>query len=34
MTVTAESRRGNPTSYRYSLSGVSAAVEKMAEECK
>jgi hypothetical protein len=34
MTVKAQSRRGNETSYAYSLSGVTAASEKMIEECK
>lgn len=34
MTVKATSRRGNDTSYDYSLSGVTAAADKMAEECK
>jgi hypothetical protein len=34
MTIKATSRRGNDTSYDYSLSGVTAAAEKMIEECK
>ena len=34
MTVTAQSRRGNQTTYKYSLSGVTAAAEKMTDECK
>jgi len=34
MKITATSRRGNPTSYEYSLSGVTAAANKIAEECK
>lgn len=34
MTVSATSRRGNPTTYDYSLAGVSAAADKMKSECK
>jgi hypothetical protein len=34
MVVSAQSRRGNKTTYSYSLSGVTAAADKMAEECK
>jgi hypothetical protein len=34
MTVKAMSRRGNETTYDYSLSGVTAAVDKMVAECK
>jgi hypothetical protein len=34
MTVKATSRRGNDTSYDYSLRGVTAAAEKMLAECK
>ncbi len=34
MVVKAKSRRGNETSYSYSLSGVTAASEKMSDECK
>ena len=34
MKISATSRRGNPTSYEYSLSGVTAAAEKLAAECQ
>jgi len=34
MIVKAISRRGNDTTYRYSLSGVTAATDKMRAECK
>lgn len=34
MVVSAESRRGNETTYNYSLSGVTAASEKMQAECQ
>jgi hypothetical protein len=34
MVVKAQSRRGNNTSYNYSLSGVTAAADKMSSECK
>lgn len=34
MVVKARSRRGNETVYSYSLSGVTAASEKMSDECK
>lgn len=34
MTVTGKSRRGNDTTYRYSLSGVTAASDKITNECK
>ena len=34
MVVSAQSRRGNPTTYNYSLSGVTAAAEKMLAECQ
>lgn len=34
MTVTGTSRRGNETSYQFSLSGVTAASSKVASECK
>lgn len=34
MTVTGKSRRGNDTTYRYSLSGVTAASDKITKECK
>ena len=34
MTVSAQSRRGNPTTYNYSLSGVTAAADKMLADCK
>lgn len=34
MVVKAVSRRGNPTTYNYSLSGVTAAADKMIAECK
>ena len=34
MVVSAESRRGNKTTYSYSLSGVTAAADKMISECK
>ena len=34
MMVKAVSRRGNETTYSYSLSGVSAAADKMVAECK
>jgi hypothetical protein len=34
MVVKAQSRRGNETTYSYSLSGVTAASEKMSDECK
>ena len=34
MVVKAVSRRGNNTTYNYSLSGVTAAVDKMVAECK
>lgn len=34
MTVTGKSRRGNETTYRYSLSGVTAASDKITNECK
>ena len=34
MTVTAQSRRGNQTTYRYSLDGVTAAADKMNDECQ
>lgn len=33
MTVTGTSRRGNETSYGYSLSGVTAATDKITDEC-
>ena len=33
MTISAKSRRGNPTTYSYSLSGVTAATNKIEEEC-
>ena len=34
MKVTGTSRRGNPTSYDYSLSGATAAINKINSECK
>jgi invasion protein IalB len=34
MVITAQSRRGNNTTYNYSLSGVTAATEKMQSECQ
>ena len=34
MVVKATSRRGNETTYNYSLSGVTAAADKMSAECK
>ena len=34
MVVKATSRRGNETTYNYSLTGVTAAADKMAAECK
>lgn len=34
MTITGKSRRGNETTYRYSLSGVTAATDKISNECK
>jgi invasion protein IalB len=34
MVVSAVSRRGNKTTYNYSLSGVTAAADKMTDECK
>ena len=34
MVVSAQSRRGNPTTYNYSLSGVTAAADKMTAECQ
>ena len=34
MVIKAVSRRGNDTSYDYSLSGVTAASDKMRAECK
>jgi hypothetical protein len=34
MTVSATSRRGNDTTYRYSLSGVTAATDKLTSECR
>jgi hypothetical protein len=34
MVVKAASRRGNETTYNYSLSGVTAAADKLASECK
>jgi len=34
MVVSAQSGRGNPTTYDYSLSGVTAAADKMIAECK
>ena len=34
MTVSGTSRRGNSTSYAYSLSGVTAASDKIVTECK
>lgn len=34
MVVSAQSRRGNPTTYKYSLSGVTAAADKMSAECR
>ncbi len=34
MTITAQSRRGNKTTYKYSLDGVTAAADKMTDECK
>jgi hypothetical protein len=34
MTVTAQSGRGNKTTYKYSLDGVTAAADKMSAECK
>jgi hypothetical protein len=34
MVIKATSRRGNETSYSYSLAGVTAAADKMAAECK
>ena len=34
MVVKATSRRGNDTTYNYSLSGVTAAADKMSAECK
>ncbi len=34
MVVSAQSRRGNKTTYNYSLSGVTAAADKMIAECQ
>ena len=34
MVVSAQSRRGNKTTYNYSLNGVTAAADKMLDECK
>ena len=34
MTVSGQSRRGNQTTYAYSLSGVTAATNKITTECK
>ena len=34
MVVSAQSRRGNKTAYNYSLSGVTAAADKMIAECQ
>jgi invasion protein IalB len=34
MVIKATSRRGNNTTYNYSLSGITAATEKMQAECK
>lgn len=34
MTITAQSGRGNQTTYKYSLDGVTAAADKMSAECK
>jgi hypothetical protein len=34
MTVSGQSRRGNQTTYAYSLSGVTAATNKIMTECK
>lgn len=34
MTVSGTSRRGNNTSYKYSLSGVTSATNKIVSECK
>jgi hypothetical protein len=34
MTISAQSRRGNQTTYKYSLDGISAAADKMKSECK
>ena len=34
MVVSAVSRRGNKTTYNYSLSGVTAAADKIISECK
>ncbi len=34
MTVSGTSRRGNDTSYNYSLSGVTSAAKKIVSECK
>jgi hypothetical protein len=34
MVISATSRRGNNTKYDYSLSGVTAAADKMTDECK
>ena len=34
MVVKAVSRRGNETSYNYSLAGATAAADKLADECK
>ncbi len=34
MVVSAQSRRGNETTYNYSLSGVTAAADKMLAECQ
>jgi hypothetical protein len=33
MTVTGKSRRGNETTYRYPLTGVTAATDKISDEC-
>ena len=33
MVVAAQSRRGNKTTYSYSLAGVTAAADKMQAEC-
>jgi hypothetical protein len=34
MTISGQSRRGNQTTYAYSLSGVTAATNKIDGECK
>lgn len=34
MVVSAQSRRGNKTTYNYSLNGVTAAADKMSAECQ